>query len=175
MLVRLLVHPSVRLTSVSSSVAVQLVFLVLQLTGLYRWKKGVSKDMRATCRRLTAKEGALLVIGWFVSVLVLGYILQWYGGNLPYLDALGTTGNLLAQVVMIMGHPECWLIYMTTNVAYISVSFLSGLYVYFVLYSVYMVVATRGWRQWNALLKEREERENRSQEDALLPATSEQA
>lgn len=132
------------------SMGIQIVFFLLALAGVVRWLKGAEQDLRKISRRMTAVEKVLLVLVWSASAFGLGLFLQSQGGSLPFLDATGTVGNTLAQLTLIACFPECWLIYMTTNLCYITTSYLSGLKAYTVLYCVYMTVAYRGWRQWTS-------------------------
>lgn len=131
------------------SFLVQLVFLVIQLVGFWRWLSGQSKDMRATSRRMNAREAAGTVGVWILGMASVGYFFQHRGGRLPYLDGFGATGQILGQLTMIAGHPECWIVYMVVNLTYIALNVQSKLYVFTALYCLYMSVAYRGWRQWN--------------------------
>lgn len=130
------------------SFAIQVVFFLIQMLGLWRWKKGKSKDMRALSQRMPGQEALGTALFWITCMLVGGYVLTKFGGELPYLDAFAVTGNILAQVTMMSGRPECWIIYMIINACYIVLNYFTGIYVYVALYSVYMTVATRGWREW---------------------------
>jgi nicotinamide mononucleotide transporter len=130
------------------SFLIQLLFLAIQLTGLWRWKRGANKDLRQTARRMTRWQILQLAAVWGLIALVSGYVSQMNGGSLPYLDGLCTGGNVLAQLTLMAGFPECWIIYMITNTCYIGMNYMSQLYAYTILYSVYMSVAYRGWRQW---------------------------
>ena len=132
------------------SFAIQFLFLVIQLTGLWKWWTGADKDLRKVCKRLTPLQMAGLALVWVSVTGGLGAVLTQYDGKLPFLDAAGTTGNVLAQLTLMSGKPECWIIYMITNVCYISLSYLGDLPVYTILYSIYMTVAYRGWRQWTS-------------------------
>lgn len=136
---------------VYGSFLIQLFFLSIQLTGLWRWKTGADPDMRKVAKRMTLKQGILTGVVWLSVAGTLGYILDSQGGQVPYLDGLGVTGNVLAQLTMIGGKPECWLIYMLTNLCYIGLSYRADIHAYTVLYCVYMFVAYRGWRQWTGL------------------------
>ncbi len=132
------------------SFAIQLLFLGIQLTGLWRWKRGVNEDLRASSRRMEWSQVLTLLVVWSVTAAVSGYLYQSFGGRLPYLDGFATTGNILAQLALMAGFPECWVIYMITNAGYIASTYRSELYVYTALYSVYMLVAYSGWRRWNS-------------------------
>ena len=136
------------------SFLIQVFFLSIQLTGLYKWKTGADPDLRKVARRLTGTEGLGVVLTWLGVAGTLGYLLEAKGGHLPYLDGMGVTGNVLAQLTMIAGKPECWLIYMGTNLCYIVLSHQADIHAYTVLYSVYMFVAYRGWRQWTSVRAE---------------------
>ena len=135
--------------SLFGSFAIQIVFFLIQLTGLWRWKTGKNKDMRALSQRMSAKEAVATAIFWLACMGVGGFTIAQFEGRLPYLDAFAVTGNILAQVTMMRGRPECWIIYMTINACYIVLNYMTGIYIYVALYSIYMSVALKGWREWN--------------------------
>jgi len=139
------------------SFAIQLFFLTIQLSGFWKWKTGADPDMRKVAKRMTLSQGLGVAAVWLGVGGVLGVLLKAKGGNLPYLDGLGVTGNVLAQLVMIAGKPECWIVYMLTNLCYIVLNFRAEIHAYTVLYCVYMFVAYRGWRQWTTALSARKE------------------
>lgn len=140
------------------SCSIQLVFLCIQSVGFYKWKVGADSDLTKSAKRFTGFQLFSVALLWLALAGASGLVLSHYGGSLPYLDGLGTTGNILAQLTLMAGRPECWLFYMVTNLFYIGINYLSGLYVYTVLYCVYMTVATRGWIHWTRAAKEVEAR-----------------
>lgn len=133
---------------VYGTMGIQVLFFLLGVAGVVRWLKGSGQDMRKISRRMKAKEKLLVILVWSGGAFALGYVLQSQGGSLPYLDAAGVLGNTLAQIALIACFPECWLIYMGTNLCYIVTSYLSKLWAFTALYVVYMTVAYRGWSQW---------------------------
>jgi nicotinamide mononucleotide transporter len=136
------------------SFLIQIFFLSIQLTGLWKWKTGADPDLRKVARRMTLRQGVGLGLVWIGVGVLLGSVLQAKGGNLPYLDGLGVTGNVLAQLTMIASKPECWIVYMLTNLCYIALSYRADIHAYTVLYCVYMFVAYQGWRQWTRKLEQ---------------------
>ena len=136
------------------SFLIQVFFLSIQLTGLWKWKTGADPDLRKVAKRMTGRQKIGLGLVWTGVALLLGTLLQAKGGHLPYLDGFGVTGNVLAQLTMIAGKPECWLVYMLTNLCYIVLSYRADIHAYTVLYCVYMFVAFRGWRQWTQQVAE---------------------
>jgi nicotinamide mononucleotide transporter len=67
---------------------------------------------------------------------------------LPYLDSLLTTTSLIAQWMMTRKFLENWLIWIALDVAYVPMFIYRELYPTAVLYSVFLVLAVKGYHDW---------------------------
>lgn len=130
------------------SFALQGMFLVLQLGGLWRWRQGQQKDLRQASRRMTRRELGLAVIFTGLGWPLLWHLLNFSGGEWVLLDSFLTSGSLVAQATMVLGLAEAWLIWLVVDLFYIVLSALSGMHAFVLLYAVFTGLALQGWREW---------------------------
>lgn len=151
------------------SASVQLFFLATQLLGWWRWSRTTEKDLRVTSRRLgwTQRLGVLILgsAAWLLAVL----ILTANGGSQIYLDAFVTVLSLIAQIAMVYGFAENWLIWFFVNLGIIWLSITGGLWFFAFLSLVYLGVSINGWRQWSKPGSEIEARQAGHSEESLAP------
>lgn len=134
--------------SLYGSFGLQLVFLAIQLVGWWRWNRGQHSDLCLSSRRMKKSHLWGVAALWLTGAFFLGRLLTLTGGQLPWLDGLATSGNLLAQTCLVFGFSECWLIWTLTNLVYIALASLCGLYPYVALYAIYIGLAVKGWKNW---------------------------
>ncbi len=130
------------------SASVQLFFLLTQLLGWWRWSHHTEKDLRVRSRRMSRTERlGVLVVGsaaWMLGI----EILAASGGSQVRLDAFVTVLSLIAQIAMVYGFAENWLIWFVVNLGIIWLSVTGGLWFFAFLSLVYLGVSINGWRQW---------------------------
>jgi nicotinamide mononucleotide transporter len=123
-------------------------FLLAQLLGWWRWRRGRQVDLRGEARRLGAGTSLVVVLLWFLGTPVLAWALDQGGGLHTRLDAFATVGSLLGQALMVAGFAESWLVYLGADVVLVALSCQAGLWAYALMYVIYCVLAWQGWRQW---------------------------
>lgn len=134
--------------SLYGSALLQVYFLVTQLWGWWRWRKGKEKDLRFLSRRLSARRRLLSVLVVGVGTVVAAHILQSVGGAWAWWDGFVTSGSILAQTLMVLNFGECWLWWVVVDVVYVGLMWRSELWSYTLLYLVYCGLALKGWREW---------------------------
>lgn len=130
------------------SCALQGMFLVVQFLGWWRWAKGREKDLRLTSRRMKPLEKWLAVSGFALAWPVFYQLLQAGEGQFVLVDSLVTAGSLVAQLGMLLGLAESWLIWLVVDLIYVGLSIAGGMDTLALLYAVYMALALKGWREW---------------------------
>lgn len=93
-----------------------LVYLISMPIGWLLW--GKSND--ETVRHLAAKGMLFLfgfaIIAWFVC----GFVLNYVGGELPYMDSLNLVIPLIAQTLYVLKYRENWILWIVVNVVAVS-------------------------------------------------------
>ena len=82
-----------------------------------------------------------------------GLGLGWYLAHhtdspVPYLDALLTSGSLVAQWMMTRKLLENWAIWIALDIVYVPTFIARGLPITAVQYAVFLVLALMGWFSW---------------------------
>lgn len=148
------------------STVLQVIFLALQALGWWRWRATGYRDLRQECRFMTVRQRVLTCLGFLALWAAFVPVLIAFRAELPVLDGLVTDLSIMAQVSLVLGHPESWLLWILTNLCYIGLSLLTQMWFFVVLYAVYCTVALKGWSTWT--------RES-AQEKRTTPAYGDQA
>jgi len=137
-----------------SDVALQIVYIGLQLYGWAHWLHGGRSDVPLPVTRLTRRGlGAWAVIG-FVGAAALGKGMATYtDAALPYWDATITSLSLVAQYLLARKALENWWFWILVDILAIGVYAAKGLYLTSGLYAVFLVLATLGFFEWKRTLR----------------------
>lgn len=147
-----------------SDVALQGVYVVLQVYGFWYWLRGapVGSGNVLTVRRLRfgyALGGTILAA---LLTIVLGTTMhRLTDADLPYWDALTTVLSLFAQVLLGRKVLESWLVWIVVDVISIGVYFAKELYLTAALYAIFLALAVTGFAAWRRSMRA----------DASSPAT----
>lgn len=130
--------------------ALQLVYVVMQVHGWYAWSRDKHKqDNKIAVRRLNTRQW-LLTLGLIVlGTLSIGKVLsQISDASLPTIDALTTSLSLVAQLWMNLRYLENWWLWIVANIIYLYQYSYKGLYVTTALYAAFLVLAVMGYLEW---------------------------
>jgi nicotinamide mononucleotide transporter len=131
----------------------QLVFAILLIVGWVRWSKKLEFDTVSVSKLDRIQRMSWLLITMVIG-LVLGYILDRYtDAHYPWMDSMLSAFCFLAQYLIALRKIENWWLWILTNVGYIFVYAQKELEPYAFLYSVYLILAFVGLREWNKQLK----------------------
>lgn len=128
------------------------VYFVLGCYGFFRWLR---KPPSHTSRDISRVESAglwLLLIGlWVVGSIVWAWVLsKWTNALVPEIDATLATASLVATWMQARRYMENWLLWIGIDALYAVLYWWRGLYLYVVLYTLFVVLAWRGWKQWRS-------------------------
>jgi nicotinamide mononucleotide transporter len=135
----------------------QLFFIVVSCWGWWQWLLGRGGDGQP----LHVHRMTQLQIGWVGGLALaawplLGIALHRYtDSDVPYLDALPTTGSVAGQFLLGRKLIENWLVWLAVNVFSIGVFAYKGLWLTALLYAVFAALSVAGWRAWRTRLPER--------------------
>lgn len=137
-----------------SDVVLQIVFLILGITGWYGWLHGgPQKTVLKIVPTVTLAERLTLL----ASTIALNIAAAWYFAVYTqaasfFWDATILAFSLLAQWLLnkkVLGN---WLFWIAVDLLSIYVYAGRGLYVMAVLYAIFTVLATKGYMEWKGLL-----------------------
>jgi nicotinamide mononucleotide transporter len=141
-------------TRLYADMALQLVFVVMNVYGWYAWLHGTS-DNETTQRRhissISRDEIFASLLALAVMALGLGQFLRRFtNAAVPDVDALLTAFSLVAIWMQARKYRENWLVWLVADVLYVGLFLNRKLWLTAALYLVFCVMAVQGWREWNA-------------------------
>lgn len=138
--------------------ALQIMFMVLSVTGWVDWARARRRESAAQLRRDEAFVGSatagtllLMALGFVVALAVIAYVLFAFTDSTTELpDATVTAGSVIAQIMLNRRWWQCWLVWLAVDVVSVGLYAYKGLWPTAVLYlgfCVIVLVALRDWRR----------------------------
>ena len=127
----------------------QLFYLTLSVYGWYEWLYGGERHTRLRVTRVSARQWAVAAPVFLVFGLGLGtYLARHTDSPVPYLDALLTSGSLVAQWMMTRKLLENWVVWIVLDIVYVPMFIARGLPITAVQYPVFLGLALMGFVGW---------------------------
>ena len=74
-----------------------LYYLPMEFIGIFAWKNHLKKDSQEIIKTtLSNKERCIISVGAIIAITILGFILKYHNGQLPFLDSLCTILPIIA-------------------------------------------------------------------------------
>lgn len=141
-----------------ANAGINVVYLISNIFGWYMWTRtgddnGKLQISRNSPMYNTLSWAAVVVI--YLSVFFLlrrvnsgdnAYLQSW----LPWIDASNTSFFLVATLLMAIKKLENWQFWIIGNIISIPVYASQGLYFTSIQYTVFLVLAILGWKEWKA-------------------------
>jgi nicotinamide mononucleotide transporter len=130
----------------------QAVYIPLLIYGWIHWKQENEKVFSPGWMSARERLSAALVIvagGLFLG----GMLKQFTTAHFPWADSMATAGAFVAQYLVARKKTENWILWMGVNMAYILIYFYKDLHGYMVLYTLYLLLAVMGYREWSKKTK----------------------
>ena len=149
-----------------SAMILQGVYFVIDLYGLYSWRKPRKEEKELKVSWLTWQQR-----GW-AALIVVATGVMWgmgvkYGAQLlpeniqepqyPFVDAILTTASIVAQILLTRKKIDNWVMWVLVDVVYIGLYVAVGMYWTAGLYVVYTGIAVNAVKMWNEELGMRKE------------------
>ena len=140
-----------------SAMVLQGVYFVIDLYGVFSWRKPRKEEEELKVSWLNWKERAwvlLLVVAtgllWGVGVR---YGAQMLPDNIqepqyPFLDAILTTTSIVAQILLTRKKIDNWVMWVIVDVVYVGLYIMVGMYFTAALYVAYTLIALNAVREW---------------------------
>ena len=139
-----------------ANAGINIVYLVSNIFGWYMWTRTGVDDNKLQISRNTKVEN---IVSW-VSVVVIYvaalFILRWVnrgdveymGSYLPWIDSFNTAFFLIATILMALKKVDSWIFWIIGDVISIPIFASQGLYFTSIQYTVFLVLAILGWKEW---------------------------
>jgi nicotinamide mononucleotide transporter len=125
------------------------VYFVLSAYGWFEWKYGGTNRTVLRVSRATPRTWVVLAVVNVVAWVALGtFLSRSTNAALPWLDSLLSTTSLCAQWLMTRKVLEHWAIWIALDIVYVPTFISRGLYATAGLYTIFLVLAVLGWREW---------------------------
>jgi len=136
-----------------ADMGLQVVYVALCLYGWYEWLHGGRNHGQLAVSRMPRRALAgLLGAGAGATVLLGATLSRVTDAALPYLDSSLTAFSLAAQVMVTRKWIENWVVWIVVDAVYVGMYVYKQLYLTAGLYSVFLVLALMGLRQWKRAL-----------------------
>lgn len=144
-----------------ANAGINMVYLASNIFGWYMWSRTSDDNQKLQIRRNSPRQQ---IITWssvlliYVAVFLLlrwvnrddaAYLASW----LPRIDAFNTSFFLVATILMAVKRLENWHFWIIGNIVSIPIYASQGLYFTSGQYTVFLVLAIMGLREWNAKAK----------------------
>jgi len=139
-----------------ANAGINVVYLVSNLYGWYMWSRTGDDNQKLQISRNNPTQNILswiAVVVIYASVFFLlrrvnsddsAYLHSW----LPWIDASNTAFFLVATILMAVKKLENWQFWFIGNIVSIPIYASQGLYFTAIQYTVFLVLAILGWREW---------------------------
>lgn len=92
-------------------------YFPMQFYGIYVWSKHMNAETHEVEKKEMRPAGKLILCGCvIVATIAYGYLLEWLGGALPFIDAFSTVVSVIAMVVSINMYAEQWILWIIVDI-----------------------------------------------------------
>jgi len=124
-------------------------YIGLHIYGWYRWSRGGAEDEKLRVTRIGMIEAIIWPIVAVIASVGLGLFMFFKTMTIfAFLDSTTVVLSAIAQFLMARKILECWAIWITVDVIYISLFISKAMYPSLFLYSVFLVLAGMGLFEW---------------------------
>lgn len=137
-----------------SDMELQIVFVIISVYGWWKWLYGGDNKSIFPVTKTPAKYFFFITAILFLFAIGSGYLHGKYtDASLPYFDSTLTAISLVAQWLMARKYIENWILWVVANVGYVYMYYSKDLFGTSVLYLLLLVLAIKGYWDWNKTIK----------------------
>lgn len=127
----------------------QVVYVVLGITGWIGWIRGRAVDDRAATEHTPVLAIPWLVLAALACTALLTWVLATFTDSTTTVaDAATTTVSLVAQLMLNRRWIENWFVWAAVDVAYVALYAYKGLWITALLYLLFVALCAYGWASW---------------------------
>lgn len=137
-----------------SFMGMNIVFIGICVYGWLKWAR-VPDDSSAD---LPVSQTRTIHWPWVACFLIggtlgIGWLLASRGeAKLPYLDAFATCCGFIAQWMLSRKYIETWIFWILSDLIYLSLFAAGASWPSVILFTVFIILAVKGWREWRPQL-----------------------
>jgi len=132
-----------------ADLGLQIVYLVLGVTGWYGWSRHRAADSRALISRMPRRSILPLALVAVVGTAIIAFALHSYTDSTTEIaDAATTSVSLVAQYMLNRRWLENWFVWIAVDVAYVGLFLVKGLSITAALYLLFVGLCVWGLRGW---------------------------
>jgi nicotinamide mononucleotide transporter len=133
--------------------SLQIFFATIAVWGWWQWLRGRQDDgallrVRPLPPRMRWALLATFVVAW---VTMGAFLKSFTDTDVPWADALPTTGSVIGQWLLGRKHVETWPVWVMVNLVSVVLFAYKGLWLTVLLYAVFIPMSVVGWRAWLSL------------------------
>ncbi len=141
-------------TTLYGQAVLQVFFIIVSIYGWYHWLHGGKDKTPLEVSRLTPAQWGLFSGLSLLFTLIFGFGLYHFAGEeVGYLDAVITGLSFIAQYLLARKKLESWLGWITVDVLSVGMFAYTGLYKTSLLYTAFLILASRGFFEWKKKLQ----------------------
>lgn len=128
--------------------ALQVVYLVLGVTGWVGWVRAKGADDGGFVRSATPRQLALAVLAGVAGTVAVALLLGQTDSTTAVADAATTSFSLVAQVLLNTRRWQNWWVWIAVDVAMVALAASKGLWITGGLYLIFIGLCANGLRTW---------------------------
>lgn len=129
-------------------------FIGISFYGWAKWRQSGSSEAKVHISITPRSHWPLVVAFICASTIGLGWLLMLSGGaSQPYADAFAASCALTAQWMLSRKHIETWIFWLISDVTYVILFALGGLWPTVVLFTIFTGLAIKGWCDWSQQIR----------------------
>lgn len=126
----------------------QVVYLVLGVTGWANWARNRARDDKALVLRMPPRAIPVLVASTIVAAALLVWLLTFTNSTTVVADATTTAVSLVAQYMLNRRWIENWFVWIAVDIVYIGLYLSKGLVITGALYLLFVGLGVGGYLGW---------------------------
>ncbi len=144
-----------------ANAGINIVYLISNIFGWYMWSRKGNNDEKLHITRNSKGQNILSWVSVFSIYVAVFFLLRWVNRGdieyvdsyLPWIDSFNTSFFLVATILMAFKKLENWYFWIVGNIVSIPIFASQGLYFTSFQYTVFLVLAILGIKEWRNKVK----------------------
>lgn len=139
-------------TGIYGHMSLEFIYIIVNSFGWFYWWRAGEQAQHKIISFMPTREWLYHLLIAIVLIPLLAHLLStYYSSDIPMLDALTTVMNMSALAMQCRGRVESWIGWFVADSVYIIIYLYKGLPFHTVQMLIYLLLAVRGYQQWQRL------------------------